>query len=73
MIYHSIQNYVKAKKVWDATPGKIINGQGFVFVKGNWIPAELYYAHNTKPTYERLPPVNPDGTVIPNGVITTKK
>lgn len=68
MIYRSISEFLAAKSKWEAAPMKIINGKGFVFVKGRKYPFEEYVANNPKPTYEPPPRCNPDGTCIPAGV-----
>lgn len=64
MQYTSISNYLKAIERWNNTRGKVVDGKGYYFVNGEWIPDEIYFQHNSKPYYEPQPKINPDGTKV---------
>lgn len=71
MIYHSISEYLQAKVRWDNTLKRISpDGNGYVFVKGNWITEKEYLANNSKPVYKPKPRENSDGTAIEGDVVT---
>jgi hypothetical protein len=72
MIFHDIEMYIEALAKYHSAPGKIINGEGFVLVDDEWIPAEEYRVHNSRPVYQPLPRSNPDGTCIPRGILIPK-
>jgi len=64
MIYTNLTNYLKALNRYRSTPGKIINGEGFVFSNGDWIAYDEYNKHNSTPTYEPVARDNADGQNI---------
>ena len=71
-VYHDKTEHFNALQKYLCTPFKIINGDGFVEVKGELIPAKIYDEHNERPTYEAAAKPNPDGKNIPMGVIPYK-
>lgn len=73
MIYHDKYKYAIALERWRQSPMKIINGEGFVLVKGDWIPFSEYQRHNPKPCYEPPPVENEDTTQIPRSTVAQHK
>lgn len=74
MIYHNHEQYMEAIQRWDCTLKRISpDGNGYVFVKGEWILESEYLKYNSKPCYERQPKENPDGTVLHSGIFPKNK
>ena len=72
MIYHNHEQYMEAIQRWDCTLKRISpDGNGYVFVKGNWITEKEYLANNSKPVYKPKPRENSDGTALEGDVITS--
>lgn len=72
MIYYDHNQYLKALDVYRNTPAKIINGDGWFFVKGEWVTSKEYFEHNTEPIYQPAPKVNADSTHISSETIRKK-
>ena len=73
MLYNNHQNYLEAEQHFLNTPGKIINGCGFVYVKNEWVEESEFNKHNTRPFYEPMPKANPDGKTPKAGIIIKRK
>jgi hypothetical protein len=70
MIYHNIDEFLKAKSIWDSVPAKIKKGVCYVLCGNKWIPHEKYLKTNPKPIYTPRQLDNPDTRLIYKGCMT---
>jgi hypothetical protein len=73
MIYHNFDSYTQALSNYINTPGKIINGNGYVLSNGEWVTDEEYNRHNSRPAFQYPNRQNSDGTNIASEIIIKKR
>ena len=73
MIYHDFDSYSQALSNYINTPGRIVNGVGYVLANGEWVTNEEYNRHNSRPTFQLSPRNNCDGTCITPDTLVKKR
>jgi len=73
MIYHDFDSYSQALNNYINTPGRIVNGVGYVLSNGEWVTDEEYNRHNSRPRFQYANRINSDGTNIASEIMIKKR